>query len=412
MLKSRLSAILGSEDMDLDQPVVVSPEVVVEQQQDVAIAEAEAEVAEVAADVEQAESDIEVLEERVEDLEEAVEGLESMINGSESWNPALAESLYARARKIDARTFGEDSAVSFKGAESFSDRDTAQMEILSGLEDLKEKASKLWEAVKQFFINLYNNMISFFQGLFNRFRGIETKAQAMVTRVNNTADDKIKKEITLGGWNAFVDAEKTKGKATVGHTSAIASIRQLGQGIVGGMEHVVENNRKALSKLVEGGSDKKSDDKDKNVETLEFKQGGIAFTVTMPLSAPENKASALAQTKVSYKATKDGVKTSGTLTTGSSKSDLAEIAKSVVKDAKDAQVAQFKEQELKTARDKAIASIEVNARGGEDAEKKAAKEQVAIVKNGHNANLRCAATISRFEGDLLKAKLQYVSAHL
>lgn len=409
-LDHRFQAIFGRESSDLPS-VTATPELVVEQQQDIAIAEAERDINAVETEIQETQSDMEQLEDRVDDLEAQIDGVESMLNGSRPWNPELAQHMYDRARGIETRTFGAAHASDLKGSECFSDRDTAQLELQAGLLSMKEKAGAAWAQVKQFFINLYNSIVNFFRGLFNRFRGIEGKGQALVTRLNGAADDKIKKEITLGGWNAFVNVEKTKGNSSVGHTTAIAAVAMLGTALRGDMGNVIENQRKAFNKLAEGGESKKSESKSENTETIQFKEGGIEFTIVMPLSSPKDKAAALAGTKITYKVAKEGVKTSGTYASGKSKSDLVSIAQSVVKGAKDAQVSAFKESELKTARDKAIAAIEVADRGG-DTDKKDTKEKVAVTRNAHNAGLRAAMVISRFTGDHLNAELGFVSAHL
>lgn len=407
---SRLQALLGGESADTTT-VVVAPEAFVETQQDVAIAQAETELEQAQVEITETQNDMEVLEERVEDLEEKIDGVESMLNGTKPWNPELAQSFYDSARKIDARTFGEANAVSVKGAECFSDKDAAQLELVNGLESLKEKAGKMGEAIKQFFINLYNTIKNFFVGLFNRFRGIEGKASALVTRLNGVADDKIKKEITLGSWNAFIDAEKNKGSAgSVGATIKATGLisRALSDGAVKSMVAQVGD---ALSGFAADTDSKKAEGSSDNTQTITCKEGGIEFTVVIPVSSPKDEAAALSATKVSYKVNKDGVKTSGTLTTGATKASLLTVAKAVVQNAKDAQIAGFKESELKTKRDKAIAKIEVAARGT-DADKGETKKEIAITRNAHNAGLRAAMVLMRYSGDVQKSQLAYVGAHL
>lgn len=409
-LDQRLQALLGGESAEITT-VIADPLVQAEQVQDTAIAVAEADINAIETEIVEQSNDIEVLEDRVEELEAQIEGVESMLRGDRPWNPELAQHFYDSARKVVARTMGEGAAVSVKGAESFADLDNAKLELHSGLEDMKGKATALWGNVKQFFINLYNTIINFFKGIFNRFRGIEGKAQSLATRVNAAADDKLKKEITLGGWNAFVDAEKTKGKDSAASRASIDAVSTLGHGLKGNYDGMVETARKAFNGMASAGDSKKAEGTNENTETIKFKEGGIEFTVTMPASSPKDKAAALSGTKISYKVNKDGVKTSGTYASGAGKSDLSGIVSSVLKAAKDAQVGAFKESELKTARDKAIAEIEVAARGT-DADKGETNKKVAVVRNAHNAALRAASVISRYTGDLLNAQLSYVGAHL
>lgn len=409
-LDQRLQAILGGESAETTV-IVADPLVQAEQTQDVAIATAEADINAIETEIVEQSNDIEVLEDRVEELEKQIDGVESMLRGDRPWNPELAQHFYDSARSIVARSYGESAAVSVKGAEAFSDLDNAKLELHSGLEDMKQKASGMWASVKQFFINLYNTIINFFKGLANRFRGIEGKAQALQTRVNAAADDKIKKDITLGGWNAFVDAESTKGDVSAKSRASIAAVERLGIGLKSKNSGMVEVARGAFTELAGAGSDKKSEKGNDNTETLTFKEAGIEFTVTMPVASPKDPAAAMAGTKVSYKVAKDAVKTSGTMASSSGKSQLASITSAVLKAAKDAQINAFKESELKTARDKAVAEIEVAARGT-DAKKEDTNKSVQLIKNGHNACLRTASVINRYTGDLLNAQLGYVGAHL
>lgn len=407
-LNSRLQSLLGGESADT-AIVIADPLVQAEQVQDVAIAEAEADINAVETEIVQTQNDMEVLEERVEELEEKIDGVESMLNGTRSWNPELAQSFYDSARKVISKTFGDAHAPSVKGAECFSDKDNAQLELHAGLLGMKEKAGEIWGHVKQFFINLYNSIINFFRGLFNRFRGIEGKAQALKSRVDAAADDKIKKEIKLGGWNAFIDAEKSKGKPSI--NAGITAVAKLSVDLGGDAFKLATNTRDTLSSFASSGDQKKSEGANDNNETIQFKEGGIDFTVVIPVSSPKDEAAALGATKASYKVSKDGVKTSGTLSSSQNKAGLSSIVSAVLADAKKAQVDGFSESKLKTKRDAAIASIEVAARGT-DADAKETKKKVAITRNGHNAALRVAGVLTRYNGDVLTAQLAYVGAHL
>lgn len=409
-LNSRLQSLLGGESADT-AIVIADPLVQAEQVQDVAIAEAEADINAVETEIVQTQNDMEVLEERVEELEEKIDGVESMLNGTRSWNPELAQSFYDSARKVISKTFGDAHAPSVKGAECFSDKDNAQLELHAGLLGMKEKAGEIWGHVKQFFINLYNSIINFFKGLFNVFKGIEGKAQALVTRINAMTDEKVKKEITLAGWNAFVDAEKTKGSVKAKSRASIDSIDRLGTALRTKNAGMAGVARDAFNALAGSGDQKKSEGTNDNTETITFKEAGVKFTVTMPVSSPKDEAAALSATKVSYSVDKDGVKTSGTMTSSAGKSGILSVTNEVLAEAKAMQNTKFKEQELKTARDAAIGAVETAARGT-DKDAKETKKEVAIIKNGHNACLRAGGVITRYTADLLKAQLGFVGAHL
>ncbi len=414
MFKSRLNAILGGENSEI--MATVSPEDFVEQQQDLAIAEAEADIAEVEQDVAEAESDIETLEERIEDLEEAVDGLEALTSGARPWNPELAQSLYERARKIDIRTFGESTAVSVKGAECFSDKDAAQVELLTGMESFKEKANKMWEGVKAFFINLYKGVIAFFVGLFNRFKGLEKKADAILSRINSIADDKIKKEITLGGWNAFVNIEQRKteaGKLLKELTGKVViAVAAIGAGLSQGKdgEANLALARAALSALVTEADNKKAKGSDDNTETFEASVGAIKINVTMPKAGAKDPVAAARETKITYSVGKEGAKTSGTFTTGFGKAILIALTNGAKENAKQSQMAKFDTKALELARDKAVAMAESKAKGGDQAKEE--KKEVQLIMQSHNASLRVSRVMLDFGGDCTKAQLALVSAHL
>lgn len=416
MFKSRLHEILGGESEDI--VVEVSPEQFVEQQQNEAIAEAEADIAEAQEDIAQNESDIETLEERVEDLEEAVEGLESMINGRRSWNPELAQELYNRARKIDVRTFGEDRAVSFKGAECFSDKDTAMYEVLSGLESFKDKAKKMWEGIKNFFINLYKSIIAFFVGLFNRFKGLEKKADALKSRIANMDEEKIKKEIKLGSWNAFVNIENRHGddgKALRKLSSTITSAcKTIGSSLVGDdAEKTVKQIADSLDSIVKEGEKKHTKDSNDNTITYEIKVGAVNVTITMPKDNAKDKVTALKETKVSYTVGKEGAKLDGTLTDKSgNKTSMTFWCDKMREAAQEAQLAQFDQKALSNSRDKAVAKAEIAVRNTGEDNKETARKNVQIIMQSHAAAMRISRTLLNFDGDMIKAGLAYVSAHL
>lgn len=416
MFKSRLNELLGGENLDGEITIVVSPEEHIEQQQDQAIAEAETDIAEAQEAIAQNENDIETLEERVEDLEEAIDGLEALTTGARPWNPELAQDLYNRARKIDVRTFGDEQAVSVKGSECFSDKDSAQIELLAGMESLKEKAGKMWDGIKAFFVNLYKGVIAFFVGLFNRFKGLEKKADAIVSRLNGMADDKIKKEIKLGGWNAFVniDLRKSKGGNLLKDlsTDVLGAVDAIGAGLAAGKdgEANLATARAALSTFTGAADEKKSKGSNENTESFEAKVGAVTVNVTMPKAGAKDAVAAAKETKVTYSVGKEGAKTDGTLATGIGKAGLIKLAQDAKEGAKKGQMAKFDTRALELARDKAVAVAESKAKGGDNAKEE--KKEVQLIMQSHNAALRVSRVITDFYGDCIKAQLALVSAHI
>ena len=415
MLKSRLQAMIGGENLNNSDVTIVTPELVVEQQQDLEIAEAQNDILEAKEDIAQTENDIEALEEKLEDLEEKIDGIESRINGTLPWNAELVQGLFADARKIETRVVGEKAAASLKGAECFTDKDTAQIELMGGMESFKETAGKVWEGIKAFFVRLYKGTIAFFVGLFNQFKGLEKKAENLISRIDGIADDKIKKEITLGAWNNYMSIDKRKSdegilQGRIGGV-ALASVANLGTGLAKGTDggSMVASARTNLKNFVAKTDDKKQKGKNENTETFDVSIGGIHLTVTMPVDNPKDEVAALRETKVSYGVAKDGAKTSGTVATGFGKASLKKLASNAKDAAKEGQDDKFTARGLELARDKAVAAAERNAKGDDS---KADKKEVQAIMQGHNANLRISRALSDFSADCIKAQLACVGAHL
>lgn len=405
-LKDRLQTILGAEDGN-PEVVLVTPEEHAVVLADGEIAASEVVVAQAQEEIVQQQADIEQLEERVEDLEEDLAGLESMFSGATDWNPGLAQKLYNNARRISVRTFGEEDAVSVKGAEAFGDASTAQMELISGVEAMKERAGEMWKGVKQFFINLYNSVIAFFTGIFDRLRGLEKKADALITRLNAVADDKIKDTIKLGGWNVYLEVDK--GDKLAGRLSAITgALNEVASGLAAqtaeGLKGAVT---KGSAKFVAALDDKKQKVSTDNTETLTAKAGGVVFTVVLPKAGAKDDVAALKGATVSYSTSKEGVKTEGEFKSGKGKGALIELAKKTKSEATAARIAKFDASALKTARDKAIAQTE--AAGGE---KDDVKKKVGAIRAGNGAALKFARVLTSFQADAIAAQQSFIAAHV
>lgn len=404
--KDRFLVAAGLESED-DIILDVTPEEVVEIQQDQAIAEAQEEVAEAQVEIVQAQNDLEVLEERVEDLEEAIEGVEAMIRGDRAWNSDLCMEKYNEARKIVGRTYGDAEIISLKGAEAFGDKDTGAIELASGLESMKEKAGEMWKGVKQFFINLYNHIIAFFVGIFNTFRGIEKKADAVIARLNALADDKIKKEIKLGAWNVYLNLDKNaKGqeKVTAVTGTVVSSLKDLAKALDTGAD--IADVRKALSSVADKADSKASGGSNENSETIKATFGAVTATITLPKSSPKEAVDALKETKVTFSVDKAKAKTDGTVKVKESKADLVAEAKGIRQAAINARIADFDKKALETKRDKAIAKIESS-----EGEKEGKAKRVALVKASSSASLAVSRELSKLGAKMLSAGLSAIQAH-
>lgn len=400
-LQDRLHDILGFEDATPEVvPVVVTPEEHAIVAVDGEIAVADATVAEHEQEINQVQADMDSLEERVEDLEENIEGLESLLNGSTPWNPELAQKYFRDARKIYQRSFKitPDALEELKGAESFVDVSTAEMELAAGLEEMKKGAGGLVEGVKKFFTHLFNVVIAFFVGIFNKLSGLERKADLLVTRLNSVGDDKIKDTIKLGGWNAYLDVEKSsslESKSTAIVTAANGFATQSESALVEGIKRGCDAFAKGFKQTKNTGGD--------NVSTITGRIAAVEFTIVEPKGS---EVAAINKTKVTFKVVKDeSVKTSGEYKSGKSKSALVEMAKKTKSEATATKAQKLTANDLKSSRDKAISAAKSD--GGEGS-----KDKVAKIKAANKAMLRTLSAMVKYQANLIAAQQSFIAAHV
>lgn len=400
------SSVAGQESADLDETTIVATaeeaaEAVVEAE----IAEANADIAEQEKDIAQLETAIEAVEEKVEELEEHVDGLESMISGATPFNAGLFAHQYAQASKIAAK-FGVPTEV--KGAESFADASTANLNAYAGIEAFKDTALKAAGAVKKFFVDLYNSFINLFVGLFNKLKGI--KNSAMVTKAAVNKAEKTKDEVTLpksanllnagGGSEAIASLVAVGGKV-------YSELQDLGMAMDGDSANAVH----AVASTFAGIGSKTIENKTETTETLVVKLGvGGEVRITAP-----TKDAGISKTTVSVKAGE-------TAPTGSKmeKSALINLLNSVASNADKLQNAKLDKSALNQQRDKAIAVMEKNAKNSapaaddKDGRKAAGAEKklaTAAIKSAHNAGLKLGRAATSLGADILGAQIAFVKAH-
>lgn len=351
-----------------------------------------------AAIIDQTQSDIEKLEERIEDMEINFSGLENMLNGTNPWNPELAKVYYDNCSRISSRTFGTESITSIKGMESFSDKDTAKLEILAGAEAMEKRAGKMAEGVKQFFIKMFNTAIDFVEGIYNSAKSLASKADVLVEALNKAPDDRIKDTIKLGAWNSYTNIEKGDG---IDH---LAKVRKTLSSIGDALKNqnpstIVDSINKALKDLV--GSTTANGKFAVGSTNL----GGITFKAKILNSSGENSNhDGLSQVGVQFSKNSE-VSTSGEHKTGYGKSKLLDLAKATKSEADKIKDSKFTAASLKAARDKAVAAFES---AGGDSEKGNGK----VIKAADSVAINISRTLFNYQVKVIAAQQEMVYAHI
>uniref|UniRef100_A0AAU8KZF2 PhiKZ-like internal head protein n=1 Tax=Pantoea phage Survivor TaxID=3232176 RepID=A0AAU8KZF2_9CAUD len=395
------ASIAGNESAEVDLDKVehvaeVTAEEAAEAVVEAEIKEIEADVSELEKDVASTETTVEALEEKVEELEEHIDGMEAMASGAAPFNSALFAYHFNKGSKLAAR-FG--APVEHVGAESFADASTANLAAFAGLEGMKEVAVKAGGAIKKFFVQLYNQFIALFTGLFNRLGGLQKKAGVVKTSV---ANGKVKEgKVALSGGAAnLLDAKGSAGSAIPAIVSAIGDVTQIGgHNPLAGVQRVISDLGKMGSKSsTNAGAD---------VAGVKIKVGATTVVIVEP---KDEKA----LSKTNWSVSVDGgaaLKEVDALEKGA----LSALCDSVASNAAKLQSAKLSSSSLTKQRDAAIAAAEAKAKkaGGEgDAAQGEDKGSLAGVRAGHTAILKLSEKAVKFGGDILAAQLQFVQAHL
>lgn len=383
-------SIAGQESAELEAPVIAIAETTAEEAAeaivDKEIAEVEKDVAENCADIDKQATAIEAVEEKVEDLQEQIDGMEAMMNGSTPFNAALFAHHYSRGAKIVAK-FG--AAVDHHGAESFADASTANLNALAGCESMKDTAMKAAGAVKQFFINLFNSFIAAMVGIFNKFKGIEKKAEIVKAKVAKSEGGK--GEVTRTGKMLYcgptggVD-HVAKAVTKAGTSLAIALAAGNPSEMVSDVTKVA-NDLAAMGKKTVKGSDAAT-------ETWEVAVQDAIVTIVVPKTE-----AGLSKVKLTHSASNNSSKAPAL-----DKSKLSSICDSVIAEAKTMQGNKLGEASLKKARDQAIGKMEKKTEEGQAARN--------TVRAGCNAAMELMKGSMGVAADTLTGALMFVDANL
>lgn len=414
MSHSILSRFMGAEELELSAAAEDQVEAIVEETVRAEIAEATVEMQEVAADVQELTDNFEELEEDFEELEETVDGLEAHLASGNFNGPAFAH-MFNRANTLSVKLGGK-GVDNRMGAESLTDAATAQVAARDGLESFTDTVKKYGQTAIAFIKNIFNAIINFFVGLVNKAAALKRRQEQLVKRVNAT--EKLKEEITLGGWNAWIDYEKS-----VLHRPDLAKD--------------IDSKLQALSAAVK-------DSDSINLGTFKSAYNGIVAAVKAAATSKkeggtEGKKEVLGQVngiriQVSYfggdiKDAKEAVKAARALkvyigkapeakalTTGKVKAKADKSALSAALSSAGKAIDGLKATKAAKAMDASIRDTVVgnlNKLKGDDAEKAAeVKDNVSIVKATFSSLASAIRVINAAEAAAIDAQLSGVAAHL
>lgn len=398
-LANIFSKIAGQESQDLDLSVVAIPEVAADAAAeaviDKEIAEHDRDIAEHDHAIEKLETAIEAVEDKQEELEEIVDGLESMMTGATPFNAALFHDKMARGAKISAK-FG--APLEIQGAESFADASTANLNAFAGIESMKETATKAAGAVKQFFVQLYQSFIAVIEGLLNRFKGLEQKANVLKSAMGSkeVAGDKVKLPKSAAVLN-----EKGHAGVTTAILAGLGKVYQGLDGLGGSNEDGPAKAVEAVAEALAGMGSKSVASKTETTETLEVKVNGVTVKIVSPLTDAGVGSASF---------TVSAGEAPGEIT-ALGKPALVQICSEVAADAKKLQAAKLDKRALTQLRDRAIAEMEKRA-AAHDASKEDKKAATSSIKDAHKASLKLGRAALGFGGDVLDAQLAFVKAHV
>lgn len=405
----------GAEELDLENKVSDVAEDVAEEVARAEVAEATVEIQEQGEQVAVLVEKVEELEENVEELEETVEGMESLLK-SGNFNAIAFSNMYNRAAKLSASLGG--ASVARMGAESFSDASTAQVMARDGMEGFMDKVKGWGKTAIEYIKHIFNAVIGFFVGLFNKTEGLQRRHDALVKKLDSA--EKLKEKVKLGGWNAWIDYEKngaTESKAAkLGdalnklvaycdvakkvESANVSSFNSAYTGLVGalkagtsGGKEVKEGSKKKVMQEIggirilftyEGESIDKAEDAPKAAKALKLMVG----------KAPEAKK--LTSGEVDAKADKSKLK-----------SALGEAAGAIAGLRAGKADRAFSAAE----RDRVIASLNT-VKAANDEEAKTRKGQVAIVRSVYSSAAGILKTLAAADSAATDALLSCVAAHL
>lgn len=393
----------------------------------------EAEISELTVAVEENTAEVQTLVEKVEALEEAaeevtdaVEGMESMI-ASGNINAISFAKQYAHAVKKANRLPGEAILIDEDrmGAESFADANTAELFARNGLESMGEKLKEFGKKAAEVVKAIFNSIINFFVGIFNKADALGRREKQLRDRLNGGA--KIKDKIKLGGWNAYIDY------ATSGLVGKSAKNKGTTENIHAGLKTLLEEAAKVDGITVAGAKSaydaitssiksdaqaygKYNEKKQGSKDMIVAQDAGIRWQATYGTQNITNlseAATAVRSIRVSITKAPEAKK----LTSGAevkAKADKAALGTAL--DTVKAKVAQLRDNKVKAKtsgneRDTLISKLG-NIKSGDETKKSETDGKVAFVKAAYATTVQVVSMADRNEVNLADAMLDCVAAHL
>lgn len=200
-----LDRFKGAEELELDADTIDRVEAVAEEAARAEVAELEVEVKELSEEVQEVVDYADEQQEAVEELQEEVAGMESMLN-SGNFHGGAFNSMYNRAAKLNAKLEGKEIRA-FEGSESLGNAADAKLAAFSGMESMMDTIKGWGKKAAEIIKAIYNAVINFFVGLFNKAEGLKRRADALDKRLSAT--EKVKETVKLGGWNVWFDYAKS-----------------------------------------------------------------------------------------------------------------------------------------------------------------------------------------------------------
>jgi len=178
------------------------------------VSEIRAEVAEANAEIQEQGEVLEEVSEQVCDIQEATEEVQDLVEGMESmlasgnFDGRAFASLYNQAFKITDRRLGgaPETAAPRMGAEDLYDVSTASSLARDGMEGFMDKVKGAGAAVIAFIKKIFNTVVNFFIGLFNKNKAMKRRIEGLQADLSKDGL-KLKEKVKLGGWNGYVDYE-------------------------------------------------------------------------------------------------------------------------------------------------------------------------------------------------------------
>lgn len=400
---------------------------------DVVEAVVESEISELTVAVEENTAEVQTLVEQVEAVEEAVEEVQEHIEGMESMlasgniDAITFAKSYAMAAKKANRLGGEPIEIDQErmGAEAFGDKASAELFARGGLEAMGEKIKAFGKKAGEIVKAIFNSIINFFVGLFNKADALDRRQKQLRERLNGGA--KLKDKIKLGSWNAYIDyataglggkSAKSKGTVESIHTGVSGLLEEAAK--VDGI--TVAGAKSAYDKLTSSiKSDaqaygKYNEKKQGSKDMIVAQDAGIRWQATYGTQTITNlneAATAVRSVRLTVvKAPEAKKMTSGAeVKAKADKAALGTALDTVAAKVKDIRENKVKAKTGSSERDQVISKLG-NIKAGDSTKASETDGKVAFVKAAYSTAIQVVSMADRNEINLADAMLDCIAAHI